>query len=124
MGHSLPDLQSRGNWELPVAIDLLIMPAKRVAVRMESDRVRDAQRLAVERKVRPAILEVTTETVAHLQPEVKRAAAERWCRAVSADGRFGTWRYFLAFNPGDVPYPAERGPAPERRSRLMTVLGD
>lgn len=35
--------------------------------------------------------------------EVKRGAAERWCKAVNADGANGTWRYVLAFNPGDVP---------------------
>lgn len=28
---------------------------------------------------------------------VKKAAAERWCRAVSNDGRFGTWSYRLCF---------------------------
>lgn len=36
--------------------------------------------------------------------DVKKAAAERWCRAVNADGRYGTWQYQLAFNPGDVPW--------------------
>ena len=36
--------------------------------------------------------------------DVKKAAAERWCRAVNADGQFGRWRFALAFNPGDVPY--------------------
>ncbi|NCR18933.1 MAG: hypothetical protein GPJ22_17485 [Microcystis aeruginosa LL13-03] len=25
----------------------------------------------------------------------KEAGAERWCRAVNADGRFGTWEYRL-----------------------------
>jgi type III restriction enzyme len=25
--------------------------------------------------------------------EEKKAGAERWCRAVNADGRFGTWEY-------------------------------
>lgn len=47
---------------------------------------------------------------------VKRAAAERWCRAVTADGRFGTWRYALALNPNDVVYLLETGaeqPAPD-----------
>jgi type III restriction enzyme len=27
--------------------------------------------------------------------EEKKAGAERWCRAVNADGRFGTWEYRL-----------------------------
>lgn len=36
--------------------------------------------------------------------ELKRGAAERWCRAVNADGRFGRWRYGLALNPQDVSY--------------------
>lgn len=31
--------------------------------------------------------------------EVKRQAAERWCRAVNADGRLGGWCYLLARNP-------------------------
>lgn len=31
--------------------------------------------------------------------EVKRQAAERWCNAVTADGRFGSWEYVLARNP-------------------------
>jgi type III restriction enzyme len=36
--------------------------------------------------------------------EVKRAAAERWCRAVNADGRKGSWRYGLARSPSDVAF--------------------
>ena len=28
---------------------------------------------------------------------IKKAAAERWCRAVSNDGRFGKWSYHLCF---------------------------
>lgn len=28
---------------------------------------------------------------------IKKAAAERWCRAVTNDGRFGLWRYALCF---------------------------
>ena len=28
---------------------------------------------------------------------IKKAAAERWCRAVSNDSRFGAWRYALCF---------------------------
>lgn len=26
----------------------------------------------------------------------KEAAAERWCRAVNADGRFGEWQYKMS----------------------------
>jgi type III restriction enzyme len=28
---------------------------------------------------------------------IKKAAAERWCRAVNSDGRFGKWTYALCF---------------------------
>jgi type III restriction enzyme len=28
---------------------------------------------------------------------IKKAAAERWCRAVSNDGRYGKWAYELCF---------------------------
>lgn len=31
--------------------------------------------------------------------EIKRQAAERWCKAVNADGKFGRWSYVLARNP-------------------------
>lgn len=34
--------------------------------------------------------------------EVKRAAAERWARAVIADGRYGEWRYAMARSISDV----------------------
>jgi type III restriction enzyme len=33
---------------------------------------------------------------------VKRAAAERWAKAVTADGKFGTWAYAVARRPDDV----------------------
>lgn len=33
---------------------------------------------------------------------LKKAAAERWCRAVTNDGRFGRWRYALCFGTGDL----------------------
>jgi type III restriction enzyme len=33
---------------------------------------------------------------------IKKAAAERWCRAVSNDGRLGSWRYALCFGAGDL----------------------
>jgi type III restriction enzyme len=51
------------------------------------------------------IVRLKTEPVSHLILEikgydplegVKRAAAERWCAAVSADGTYGPWRYAIA----------------------------
>jgi type III restriction enzyme len=36
--------------------------------------------------------------------EVKEAAAQRWCAAVNADGRWGTWRFAMARKIEDVPY--------------------
>jgi type III restriction enzyme len=33
---------------------------------------------------------------------IKKAAAERWCRAVTNDGRFGTWSYSICWNVSDV----------------------
>lgn len=36
--------------------------------------------------------------------EVKAAAAERWCAAVNADGRYGHWRFAMARKMEDVPY--------------------
>lgn len=33
---------------------------------------------------------------------IKKAAAERWCRAVSNDGRFGRWGYVLCFGAGEL----------------------
>ncbi len=33
---------------------------------------------------------------------IKKAAAERWCRAVTNDGRFGMWRYRLCFGAGEL----------------------
>jgi type III restriction enzyme len=34
--------------------------------------------------------------------EVKTAAAERWVRAVNADGRYGEWSYAVAKKPTQV----------------------
>jgi type III restriction enzyme len=34
--------------------------------------------------------------------EVKKAAAERWCAAVTADGKYGAWTYRLAYKESDV----------------------
>ncbi len=34
--------------------------------------------------------------------EIKAQAADRWVKAVNADGRFGEWRYAMARKPGDV----------------------
>jgi type III restriction enzyme len=36
--------------------------------------------------------------------EVKEAAARRWCAAVNADGRYGTWSFAMARRMEDVPY--------------------
>lgn len=36
--------------------------------------------------------------------DVKRAAAERWVRAVNADGTWGEWHYRLVYQPADLPY--------------------
>ena len=36
--------------------------------------------------------------------EVKEAAAQRWCAAVNADGRYGQWRFAMARKIEDVPY--------------------
>jgi type III restriction enzyme len=36
--------------------------------------------------------------------EVKAAAAERWCAAVTADGRYGNWQFAMARQMSDVPY--------------------
>jgi len=33
---------------------------------------------------------------------IKKAAAERWCRAVTNDRRFGKWTYRLCFGSGDL----------------------
>jgi type III restriction enzyme len=34
--------------------------------------------------------------------DVKKAAAERWCRAANNDGRFGRWRYELCFGAHEL----------------------
>ena len=34
--------------------------------------------------------------------EVKRAAAERWVAAVTADGTYGCWKYAVAKKPEDI----------------------
>jgi len=36
--------------------------------------------------------------------DVKRAAAERWVRAVNADGAWGEWHYRLVYQPADLPH--------------------
>jgi type III restriction enzyme len=33
---------------------------------------------------------------------IKKAAAERWCRAVSNDGRYGNWDYHLCFGANEL----------------------
>jgi type III restriction enzyme len=39
--------------------------------------------------------------------DVKTQAAERWVKAVNADGRFGLWRYILVRNPAEIPSKIE-----------------
>jgi type III restriction enzyme len=34
--------------------------------------------------------------------DIKAQAADRWVRAVNADGRFGTWHYAMARKPGEI----------------------
>ena len=34
--------------------------------------------------------------------EIKKTAAERWCRAVTNLGRFGVWKYHLCFGQSDL----------------------
>jgi type III restriction enzyme len=36
--------------------------------------------------------------------EVKAGAAERWCAAVNADGRYGRWKFAMARRMADVPF--------------------
>ena len=33
---------------------------------------------------------------------IKKSAAERWCRAVTNDGRFGNWSYHLCFGAAEL----------------------
>jgi type III restriction enzyme len=33
---------------------------------------------------------------------IKKTAAERWCRAVTNDGQYGRWTYYLCFGPGEM----------------------
>jgi type III restriction enzyme len=33
---------------------------------------------------------------------LKKAAAERWCRAVTNEGQFGRWTYYLCFGAGEL----------------------
>ena len=39
---------------------------------------------------------------------LKKAAAERWCQAVSNDGRFGRWTYFLCFGAHELRETLDR----------------
>ncbi len=57
------------------------------------------------------IIRLTGEPSVHLiletkgydpKAEIKRAAAERWARAVTADGRYGEWRYAMARSVSEV----------------------
>jgi type III restriction enzyme len=58
------------------------------------------------------IVRLTTDPAVHLVletkgydpfAEVKEAAAQRWVKAVNADGAFGRWSFCMARNPNDVP---------------------
>ena len=33
---------------------------------------------------------------------IKKAAAERWCKAVTNDGRFGSWAYRICWGPNEI----------------------
>jgi type III restriction enzyme len=33
---------------------------------------------------------------------IKKAAGERWCKAVANDGRFGGWAYSICWGPNDI----------------------
>jgi type III restriction enzyme len=48
---------------------------------------------------------VVVETKGH-DPlaDVKKSAAERWVRAVNADGQWGQWHYRLVYQPADLPH--------------------
>jgi type III restriction enzyme len=35
---------------------------------------------------------------------IKKAAAERWCRAVNNDGRYGNWAYHLCFGAAELKH--------------------
>jgi type III restriction enzyme len=35
--------------------------------------------------------------------DLKKAAAERWVKAVNADGKFGCWRFAMVEDPNDIP---------------------
>ncbi|MGI8496254.1 MAG: BPTD_3080 family restriction endonuclease [Gemmatimonadaceae bacterium] len=50
----------------------------------------------------PAHIILETKGYDPLQ-EVKRDAAERWVRAVNADGRYGQWRFVMAKSVSEVP---------------------
>ena len=43
--------------------------------------------------------------------DAKRAAALRWCAAVTAGGKFGEWRYEMVSRPEEVRAAVERSAA-------------
>ena len=43
--------------------------------------------------------------------DVKATAAQRWCAAVTNDGRFERWTYHLVRHPSDLSQVLERQPA-------------
>jgi type III restriction enzyme len=49
-------------------------------------------------------VDLVLETKGHdVLEDVKRQAADRWVRAVNADGSFGEWRYELVHNMNEIP---------------------
>lgn len=49
--------------------------------------------------------------------EVKEAAAQRWCAAVNADGRYGHWSFAMARKMADVPLLIDQADAPAEAAR-------
>ncbi len=47
--------------------------------------------------------------------EIKRAAAERWVRAVNADGAFGVWRYGIAERVSEVSMRISEAATPNKK---------
>jgi type III restriction enzyme len=52
---------------------------------------------------------------------IKKAAAERWCRAVGNDGRYGKWTYHLCFGAGELKGVLDAMQHDNARSTLMTM---
>ena len=52
---------------------------------------------------------------------IKKAAAERWCRAVGNDGRYGKWTYRLCFGAGELKGVLDAVQHDNARPTLMTM---